>query len=77
MAAIDIGRVCKKTQGREKGEICVIVDLVDRNYVVVVGENVKRRRVNMDHIFPLNKFVNIQRDATDEEVLGALRSLSF
>ena len=50
---------------------------MDRNYVVVVGENVKRRRVNMDHIFPLNKFVNIQRDATDEEVLGALRSLSF
>jgi large subunit ribosomal protein L14e len=76
MAAIDIGRVCRKTQGREKGEICVIVDLVDRNYVVVVGENVKRRRVNMDHIFPLNKIVNIQRDATDEEVLGALKSLS-
>jgi large subunit ribosomal protein L14e len=76
MAAIDIGRVCRKTQGREKGEICVIVDLVDRNYVVVAGANVKRRRVNMDHIFPLDKIVDIQRDATDEEVLGALKSLS-
>jgi large subunit ribosomal protein L14e len=62
--------------GREKGEICVIVDLVDRNYVVVAGANVKRRRVNMDHIFPLDKIVDIQRDATDEEVLGALKSLS-
>jgi large subunit ribosomal protein L14e len=76
MAAIDIGRVCRKTQGREKGEICVIVDLVDRNYVVVAGANVKRRRVNMDHIFPLDKIVDIQREATDEEVLGALKSLS-
>jgi large subunit ribosomal protein L14e len=76
MASIDIGRVCRKTQGREKGEICVIVDLVDRNYVVVAGANVKRRRVNMDHIFPLDKIVDIQRDATDEEVLGALKSLS-
>lgn len=76
MAAIDIGRVCRKTQGREKGEMCVIVDLVDRNYVVVAGPNVKRRRVNMDHIVPLDEIVNIQRDATDEEVLGALRSIS-
>lgn len=76
MAAIDIGRVCRKTEGREKGELCVIVDLVDRNYVVVAGLNVKRRRVNMDHIFPLDQFVNIQRNATDEEVMGALRSLS-
>ena len=75
MAAIDIGRVCKKTQGREKGELCVIIDLVDRNYVVVAGPNVKRRRVNMDHIIPLDNFVNIQRNATDEEVVGALRPL--
>ena len=57
LAAIDIGRVCRKTEGREKGELCVIVDLVDRNYVVVAGLNVKRRRVNMDHIFPLDQFL--------------------
>jgi large subunit ribosomal protein L14e len=75
MAAIDIGRVCRKTQGREKGELCVIIDLVDRNYVVVAGINVKRRRVNMDHITPLDSLINIQRNATDEEVVGALRSL--
>jgi len=73
VAAIDVGRVCRKTQGREKGQICVIVDLVDRNYVVVAGLNVKRRRVNMDHIIPLDRILNIQRNATDEEVIGALR----
>jgi len=73
MAAIDIGRVCIKTKGREKGKKCVVVDVVDRNYVVITGPGVKRRRVNMDHIMPLDEALNIQRDATDEEVLGALK----
>jgi large subunit ribosomal protein L14e len=71
---MDIGRVCVKTQGREKGNKCVIVDVIDRNYVVVTGPNVKRRRVNMDHIKPLDEELRIQRNATDEEVLGALKN---
>ena len=73
LVAIDIGRVCKKTQGREKDKKCVIIDVIDRNYVMIVGPDVKRRRVNMDHIIPLDETVNIQRNATDEEVAGALR----
>ncbi|MFC1803973.1 50S ribosomal protein L14e [Thermoproteota archaeon] len=73
MVTIDIGRVCKKTQGREKGKKCVIIDVIDRSYVMVAGPDVKRRRVNMDHIIPLDETVNIQRNATDEEVAGALK----
>ena len=73
MAAMDIGRVCMKMQGREKGNKCVIVDVIDRNYVVITGPNVKRRRVNMDHIKPLDEELRIQRNATDEEVFGALK----
>jgi len=73
LVAIDIGRVCVKTQGREKGNKCVIIDVIDRNFVVVTGPGVKRRRVNMNHIVPLDETVNIQRNATDEEVVGALQ----
>jgi large subunit ribosomal protein L14e len=73
LAAIDIGRVCVKTQGREKGKKCVIIDVIDRNFVMVTGPEVRRRRVNMDHIRPLDEILNIQRDATDEEVFGALQ----
>ena len=73
LAALDIGRICMKTQGREKGKKCVIVDVIDRNFVVVTGPEVKRRRVNMDHIKPLDEVLNIQRNATDEEVFGALK----
>ena len=72
MVAIDVGRVCMKTQGREKGNKCVIIDVIDRNFVVVTGPEVKRRRVNMDHLMALDEIVEIQRNATDEEVYGIL-----
>ena len=62
-----------KTQGREKGNKCVIIDVIDRNFVVVTGPEVKRRRVNMDHLIPLDETVEIQRNATDEEVYGILQ----
>jgi len=74
LSAMDIGRVCIKTQGREAGKKCVIVDLSDRNYVMVMGTGVKRRRCNMEHLTPLDETVNIQRNATDEEVLGVLKN---
>ena len=70
---MDIGRVCLKVQGREKGNKCVVIDVIDRNFVVVTGPKVKRRRVNMNHIQPLAETVNIQRNASDEEVIGALQ----
>jgi large subunit ribosomal protein L14e len=73
LSAYDIGRVCLKLKGREAGARCVIVDVIDRNYVVVAGPEVKRRRVNMSHLVPLDEAVSVQRDASDEEVAGALR----
>ena len=73
MSAYDIGRVCLKLKGREAGARCVIVDVIDRNYVVVAGPEVRRRRVNMSHIVPLDEMVSVQKDASDEEVDEALR----
>ena len=73
LPAVDIGRVCLKTQGREKGNKCVIIDVIDRNFVVVTGPEVRRRRANMDHLMLLDETVDIQRNASDEEVTGILK----
>ncbi len=73
MSAYDVGRVCVKLRGREAGRRCVIVDVIDRNYVLVAGPDVKRRRVNMSHLAPMGEVVGIQRGASDEEVAGVLR----
>ena len=72
MSAFDVGRVCVKLRGREKGSECVVVDVIDRNYVVVAGPGVRRRRVNMRHLRPLDRAVEVGRDASDEEVAAAL-----
>ncbi len=76
MPAIEIGRICVKVAGREAGRKCVIVDIIDENFVLVTGPKsltgVKRRRVNIKHIEPLDKTINIGRGASDEEVLKAI-----
>jgi len=76
LPAIEIGRVCVKTVGREAGRKCVIVDIIDENFVLVTGpkqlSGVKRRRVNIKHIEPLDLVLNIPRGASDEEVLKAI-----
>jgi large subunit ribosomal protein L14e len=69
-----IGRVCIKQTGRESGNKCVIIDILDRNFVLVTGPKVRRRRVNMNHLLPIEEYVNIGRNATDEEVVAALES---
>ncbi|ACV24767.1 50S ribosomal protein L14e [Methanocaldococcus fervens] len=71
MPAIEVGRVCIKTAGREAGKVCVIVDILDKNFVVVDGL-VKRRRCNIKHLEPTEKKVDIQKGASTEEVKLAL-----
>ena len=63
-------------KGREAGSRCVIVDVVDRNYVIVTGPpevtGVRRRRVNMSHLQPLDEVVEISRNASDENIAKLL-----
>jgi large subunit ribosomal protein L14e len=74
---MDVGRVCIKLTGREAGSRCVIVDVIDRNYVVVTGPKeltgVRRRRVNMNHLQPTEDSVDISRNASDEDITVLLK----
>jgi large subunit ribosomal protein L14e len=69
---LHIGRVCKKTRGKEAGEVAVIVDIIDENYALVDGPSIKRRRCNFGHLEPTDKVVDIKKGATHEEVVKAL-----
>jgi large subunit ribosomal protein L14e len=72
MPAIEVGRVCVKVAGRESGRKCVIVDVMDKSFVLVTGPKkvtgVKRRRVNINHVAPTEETIQIKRGASDEEV---------
>lgn len=77
MPAIEVGRICVKISGREAGKKCVIVDIIDKNFVLVTGPKtvtgIKRRRANINHLEPLAEKVEIKRGTSDEEVVEVLR----
>ena len=73
MSVYDIGRLCVKTMGREAGHYCVIVDVVDKNYLLIDGLKVKRRRVNYRHIEPLAEMIEIKKGAKHEDVEAAIK----
>ncbi len=72
MPAIEVGRVCVKVAGRETGRKCVIVDVMDKSFVLITGPKkitgVKRRRVNINHVAPTEDSLQIKRGASDEDV---------
>jgi large subunit ribosomal protein L14e len=78
LAAMEVGRICVKTVGREAGKKCIIVDIVDKNFVLITGpktvSNIKRRRANINHLEPTQEKIDINRGATDEEVTEALKA---
>jgi large subunit ribosomal protein L14e len=73
MSVYDIGRLCLKTMGREAGYYCVIVDIIDKNYLLVDGLKVRRRRVNYRHIEPIADIVDIKKGASHEQVEAAIK----
>jgi len=76
LPAIEVGRICVKLTGREAGRRCVIVDIIDKNFVLVTGpKDISGvRRVNVNHVEPLSDRIKIKRGASDEEVKEALKA---
>ncbi len=72
MPTIEVGRVCVKLNGREAGRKCVIVDVIDKNFVLITGpkklNGVRRRRTNVKHVEPTSETIDIKKGAADEDV---------
>jgi large subunit ribosomal protein L14e len=75
---MEVGRICVKTVGREAGKKCIIVDMVDKNFVLITGprtvSGIKRRRANISHLEATQEKIDVNRGATDEEVTEALKT---
>ncbi len=78
MPAIEVGRVCIKQFGRETGKKCVIIDVMDKSFVLVTGPKkvtgVRRRRTNINHIEPTQVKLELTRGASDEEITSVLEA---
>ena len=64
---IDVGRLCIKICGRDAGGTCVIVDVLDGNYVLIDG-NVRRRKCNILHLETTSKKIELKKGASHEDV---------
>ncbi len=76
MPAVEIGRICVKTAGRDAGKKCVIVDIMDKSFILVTGPKavtgIKRKRANMNHIMVTEDKLELKRGASDDEVTSTL-----
>lgn len=78
MPAVEVGRICIKLAGRETGKKCVIIDVMDKSFVLITGPQkatgVKRRRANINHLKPLQEKIKIPRGASDKEITATLKA---
>jgi large subunit ribosomal protein L14e len=68
----EIGRICVKIAGRDARKKAVIIDVIDKNYVLIDGET-RRRKCNINHLEPLNKIVKIKKKASPDIVKGIFK----
>lgn len=64
---IEVGRIAIKIAGRDSGRKCVIVDILDNNYVLIDG-NVRRRKCNILHLEATPKKIELKKGASHEDV---------
>lgn len=73
---IEIGRLCIKTAGRDARHKCIIVDILDDNYVLIDG-GVRRKKCNIDHLEPLREVIKIKKGASHDTVVKEFEKLGF
>lgn len=76
MSMFAVGRVCYKIAGRDAGRYCVVVDQIDDHFVLVDGD-VRRRKVNVKHLEPLNTTFDIKKNAAHSAVKIAFEGAGF
>ena len=72
---MNIGRVCRKIKGKDAGKYCVVVNRFgrrDKNFVLIDGVGIKRRKINTSHIEPLPVVLEIEKNAGTDAVVNAL-----
>ena len=74
MPVFEVGRVAVKTLGREAGQHCVVVDVIDKSYVLVDGIRMRRRRCNVRHLAPTPKVLDIKKGAKTKDVEKAIKT---
>ncbi|PIN68393.1 hypothetical protein COV94_04895, partial [Candidatus Woesearchaeota archaeon CG11_big_fil_rev_8_21_14_0_20_57_5] len=72
---MDVGQVCRKIAGRDTG-ICVILSKPEGSLVLVDGQ-VRRKKVNLRHLWALEQKLELAENADHEAVVAALKGINI
>lgn len=67
---MDIGRLCMKLAGRDAKQFCVVIDVLDDNFVMIDGQT-RRKRCNVLHLEPLSREFKLKKNASHQEIVKA------
>lgn len=73
---ISVGRLCIKIAGRDSNKKCVIVDMVDKNIVLIDGQT-RRKKCNISHLEPLKDSIKIKKGAPHSEIVKEFKKLNI
>ena len=73
---MEVGRICMKIAGRDANKMCVVVEVLDGNYVLIDGET-RRKKCNIRHLEPTKKVIKIKSGASRTEIKKAFSDLGF
>ena len=72
----EIGRLCIKIAGRDANKKCLVVDIIDDNFVLIDGQT-RRRKCNIIHLEPLDKVVKIKKNDSHDNVVKELKKIKI
>ncbi|MCC7568759.1 MAG: 50S ribosomal protein L14e [Candidatus Methanofastidiosa archaeon] len=73
---VERGRLATKLLGREAGNICAITERIDKNFVMVVGPQVRKRRCNINHLELMDTVLSVPESAGDDAFIEELTKRS-
>lgn len=68
----EVGRLCLKLRGRDSNNYAVVVEKIDKTYVLIDG-NVRRRKCNIIHLEPLDTVFKIKKGEASSEIKKLLK----
>ena len=72
----EIGRLCVKIAGRDAGMKCLIIDVIDKNHVMIDGQT-RRRKCNVRHLEPLGEVLKVTKNAPKTEIVRIFKTLNI
>ncbi len=73
---VNVGQVALKIAGRDAGKLAVVVDIIDKNHVLIDGET-RRRKCNVKHLEFLSKEIKVDKNINSKEIIKSLVQLGF